>query len=281
MRLCEAPYRRRVPASMADLLHLVAHHDQPPEALAALQRGVPDAPTRAHVSGPGDPGPGRRARSRTSLADAEYSQGIGGRETQWRSPARRPDASRDGTPIGASSSFGGASQATFTDRQIELAEDLRRPGRHRHRERAPVHGARGAQQRAAGRARAADRDQRAAQGDRAVHVRSPAGLRDAGRERGPAVRGRARVRSSASTVRCCESWPRHNVSPELRAFVEQNPDRARTRQRRGARRPRAAHASTSTMSRPTPSTPTAAQAGRPHPDRAARSPCSGRTSCSA
>ena len=40
-------------------------------------------------------------------------------------------------------------------------------------------------------ARAADGDQRAAQGDRPVHVRSPAGLRDAGGECVPAVRGRA------------------------------------------------------------------------------------------
>ena len=52
---------------------------------------------------------------------------------------------------------------------------------------------RGAEQRASGGARAADRDQRAAQGDRAVHVRSQAGVRDAGRECGQVMRGRARL----------------------------------------------------------------------------------------
>ena len=36
----------------------------------------------------------------------------------------------------------------FTDKQIELAKDLRRPGGHRHRERAPVPGAAGADGRA-------------------------------------------------------------------------------------------------------------------------------------
>ena len=42
-----------------------------------------------------------------------------------------------------------------------------------------------------GRPRTADGDQRAPQGDRPVDLRSPAGLRDAGRERDPAVRGGA------------------------------------------------------------------------------------------
>ena len=48
----------------------------------------------------------------------------------------------------------------------------------------------------------------------------------------------------------------HNVSPELRAFVEAQSHRAWTPYRRGARGPRAAHRSTFTMSRPIPSTRT-------------------------
>ena len=72
----------------------------------------------------------------------------------------------------------------------------------------------------------------------------------------------------------------HNASPELRAFVERNP----IAPGRAAAAPRAPPSSgapsTFTMSRPTPSTPTGREQVRPHPDRARRSPCSGRTSCS-
>ena len=56
-----------------DLLHLVAHHDQPPEALAALHRAYPMPPTRAQVSG-------RAILDRAAAqipdvrADSEYSQ---------------------------------------------------------------------------------------------------------------------------------------------------------------------------------------------------------------
>ena len=48
----------------------------------------------------------------------------------------------------------------FTDKQIELAEDLRGPGGDRDRERAALQGARGAEPRADGGARAADGDRR-------------------------------------------------------------------------------------------------------------------------
>ena len=48
-----APVRRRTGATLAVrwaiLLHLVAHHDQPAEALAALQRAYPMRPTRAQA----------------------------------------------------------------------------------------------------------------------------------------------------------------------------------------------------------------------------------------
>ncbi|MFI5026321.1 MAG: GAF domain-containing protein, partial [Solirubrobacterales bacterium] len=66
-----------------DLLHLVAHHDQPPEALAALQRAYPMPPTRAQVSG-------RAILDRAVAqipdvrADAEYAQDMAV-QTQWRS----------------------------------------------------------------------------------------------------------------------------------------------------------------------------------------------------
>ena len=66
----------------------------------------------------------------------------------------------------------------FTDKQIELVHELRRPGRHRHREHAA------AQRAAATRsAAAADRDRRRAQGDQPLDVRSAGRARHAGRSR--------------------------------------------------------------------------------------------------
>ncbi|HKC07033.1 MAG TPA: GAF domain-containing protein, partial [Methylomirabilota bacterium] len=80
------------------LLHLVAHHDQPAEALAALQRAYPMPPTRAQVSG-------RAVLDRAVSeipdlrADVEYSQDIAV-QTQWRSLLGVPMIRADGTPIG-------------------------------------------------------------------------------------------------------------------------------------------------------------------------------------
>jgi len=81
-----------------DLLHLVAHHDQPPEVLAALQRAYPMAPTRAQVSGRAILG--RAVAQIPDLrADAEYSQDMA-LETRWRSLLGVPMMRADGTPMG-------------------------------------------------------------------------------------------------------------------------------------------------------------------------------------
>jgi GAF domain-containing protein/CheY-like chemotaxis protein len=81
-----------------DLLHLVAHHDQPPEALAALQRAYPMRPTRAQVSG--------RAILGRAVAeipdvreDAEYQQDMAV-QTGWQSLLGVPMLRGDGSPIG-------------------------------------------------------------------------------------------------------------------------------------------------------------------------------------
>ena len=144
--------------------------------------------------------------------------------------------------------------ATFHRQADHAAADVRRPGGDRAGERPPVHRAERAQRRAAGRARAADRDQRAAQGDRAVHVRSPAGLRDARRERGAAVRGRAGVhlplrRPGAASCR----WPSQSHA-EFRSSSSGIRSRPGARALRRAPRWSAAR-STFTTSRPIPSTP--------------------------
>ena len=107
---------------------------------------------------------------------------------------------RDGRPIGAIVVCRQAESRPFTEAADLASPDLRRPGRHCDRERALLtelqeknHALTAGScsgDRCPG---AADGDQRAAQGDRPVDVRSPAGLRDAGRERGQAVRGRACV----------------------------------------------------------------------------------------
>ena len=193
--------------------------------------------------------PGRRCRGGPILdravvqipdvrVDAEYPS------RTWRSrPGTRAcSASRcseDGAPIGVIVIQRAEPRAVHR-RPGRAPADLRRPGGDRDRERAPVHRAGRAQQRAAGRARAADRDQRAAQGDRPVHLRSPAGLRDAGRERGPAVCGRASVhlplRWDASARR---GQPQRHPGAERVRRAESH--RSRKAQRYGARRSRAAN----------------------------------------
>ena len=122
---------------------------------------------------------------------------------------------RDGVPIGAitvSRSRAGA----LPDRQIELLQDLRRPGGDRHRERAALQGARAAQPRP-------HRDPRAADGDRrdpARHLqladRRPAGLRHHRPERDAALRAdvlrRVSIRRAAPSLRRAH----HGSTPEAR-----------------------------------------------------------------
>ena len=73
-------------------------------------------------------------------------------------------------------------------RRARAAPDIRRPGGDRHRERAAVPGAAGAQPRADRGAGAADGDQRGAEGHQPLDVRPRAGPGDVDRERDAAVR---------------------------------------------------------------------------------------------
>ena len=83
----------------------------------------------------------------------------------------------------------------FTDKQIELVQEFRHPGRHRHREYPPA-------QRAARIAAAADRHRRRAQGHQPLDLRSANGAADAGRIGGAALRRRQWRQSRARRMAC-------------------------------------------------------------------------------
>jgi GAF domain-containing protein/CheY-like chemotaxis protein len=80
-------------------LHLVAHHNLTPEALEALQRAYPMAPSRTHVSG-------RAILDRTVaeipdvLEDPEYQHDLAV-QADWRGLLAVPMLRADGSPIGA------------------------------------------------------------------------------------------------------------------------------------------------------------------------------------
>ena len=84
--------------------------------------------------------------------------------------AWRPTAAR-GRPDRRHSSLDAIEVRPFTDKQIDLAHHLRRPGGHRDRERAPVRGGAGADGGAERGAAAADGDRRCAQGHQPLDLR--------------------------------------------------------------------------------------------------------------
>ena len=126
--------------------------------------------------------PGSRCTSPTSRRPSIPGTAI-------HSSSHRRSAAARGPPLGAAAQGRRARSAPFTiyrqevrpftDKQIELVEDLRRPGRHRHREHAAVRGGAGAQARASGVARIPDRDQRRARASSAARrsICSPCSIR--------------------------------------------------------------------------------------------------------
>ena len=143
-----------------------------------------DADTAGRARGPGGPRPRCAGRSRV-LADARARGG------EPADRPRRPHAAVRAVDRRDHDVAAGGQTVSASGRSS--SEDLRRPGRHRHRERPPVQGAGGPKPRPHRGARAADRDQRGAQGHQPVDVRPPARPEDPGRERGPAVRRTAGV----------------------------------------------------------------------------------------
>ena len=136
-------------------------------------------PSRGTRRPPGDPGAGG-VHVRDIEADSDRSI------PRWPACSASERPRRADAAGGASRSAPSrcrARRARSRDKQIELLDDLRRPGRHRHRERAAVHGAAG-EAGAHGSTRAGDRDARAADGhggdpagDRELADRPPAGVR--------------------------------------------------------------------------------------------------------
>ena len=215
----------------------------------------PRGPSQLHTGGPPGAaasvphaaGPPHDVRARDPHADRCPRRGRAGRSgvcAARRESRRLPrcprgaDAAR-GQPHGRDCCHSRAAGALLEEPD-RAASNLCRSGGHRDPERPSVQGAGGAQQRAAGRARAADGDQRAPQGDRPLHLRSAAGLRDAGRKCGEVVRGRARihlpVRRSAAPSR-----GRPQRHSRARSICRAAPCLARAWQRHRAGRPRTAH----------------------------------------
>ena len=249
------PVRRRAVAILlavdGDALHLEPRAWRRPRR-ASTSCGTPSRCRRRELrDGPGDPD--RRGRPRPRRReDPEYEYRPIGRE---RRLSQRCWASRCSARAGHRRDRRRAHRRRpFTDRADRAAQDVRRPGRHRHRERAAVPGAGGAQPRADRGARAADRDQRGPEGHQ------PLDLRPRSRSSTTLVESAARLCGRATGVHL--PVRRRGVPPSpwtatpRRAFREwsrRSPDPAgrRVGGRSGWRREGAA--STSPTSRTTPS----------------------------
>ena len=167
---------------------------------------------------------GESPTSRTCRADPATS--CGAPRAGWHLPEhrRRCPILRDGVPIGAHRVSRDPSRRPFTDRQIELLRDLRRPGRHRHRERPAVQGAGGPEPRPDRDAGAADGDQR----DPARHLaaRRPTSSRSS--TRSPRARrgsASAVLRASSGSTASCSTSSRRQDSRPRRCDAVREPSR--------------------------------------------------------
>ena len=129
----------------------------------------------------------------------------------------------EGQPIGVVT-MGRKTVAPFTDKQIELVADFRRPGRDRDREYAAVQRGAGAHRRPCGIAAAADRHRRRAQGHQPLDVRPADGAADTLVEVGRAtVRCRQGPPSPARTMACSIAREAYGFSQEFIDYVEDVP----------------------------------------------------------
>ncbi len=166
-----------------ELLHYVAQHNYTPEALDEVHRIFPTQPSRAL-------GAGRAILERVvvHIADTERSRDPAFAVARgWLS--KWPLRTHASGGYSGRRHRGGARRAPTVLRQRDrAAEDLRRPGRHRRRERPPLQGVGGAQSRPHGGLGAADRDGGDLARHQSVADRRPAGLRHDSGERRQALR---------------------------------------------------------------------------------------------
>ena len=168
-----------------ELLHWVASHNVGPSYVELVKTKYPMRPDSSQVSG--------RVllaksvvRVEDALADADYDQRFP-QAMGWRrmfgdaATLRRQSARRHCRRLGRA--------WIHSEGRRRTAEDLRRPGGDRHRERAAVRRGAGAQPRSHRGARAPDRDQRHPARHRRLAHRNPAGPHRRCRERREAVRG--------------------------------------------------------------------------------------------
>ena len=211
-----APVRGRT-ARSSRIRWQARHTSRPSQLHAGSARGAPTGafpmpPDRRIDVRARDPRRGPSSTSRTSLADPEYAQHVG-RAGGFRASLAVPML-REGSPIGAIVVIR-AQPGPFSDDADRAAQDLRRPGGHRHRERPPVQGAGGAQPRP-------DRDAGAADGDRrdpARHhpARRPTSSRSSTRScRAPRGCATADSAPSSASTASCSSFAAHRATAARR-----------------------------------------------------------------
>ena len=134
--LCEADLSG-VHTFDGELIHVGALYGRTPEETSAIQRAFPQPPSRLSVTA-------RAILTADAVQIPDHSEDpeVADSLRIFRTVLAVPMIG-DGKPIGAIS-VARRIVKPFTDRQIALLQDIRRPGRHRHQERAPLPGAPGA-----------------------------------------------------------------------------------------------------------------------------------------
>ena len=186
MRLCGANIGG-VARFDGEWVHLVAFHGISAQAEAAVKASFPMRPGRGAITARAIL-EAKPVQCPDVLADPDYELKEATRLAGYRANMAVP-MMHDAKAIGAIA-ICREQPGEFPQRQIELLQDLRRPGRDRDRERAPV-------QRDARGAGPADRRRKRAQGHQPGDLRSAAHAGHADRQRDAAVRCQPRLRLPA------------------------------------------------------------------------------------
>ena len=224
-----------------------------PEAPRRCSRRSRCAPTAAESSGRAISTRRSRPHRRRAETIREYARAASVRGRRLPKRPRGADAAR-GQPHRRHRRHRADEAAALPDDADRAAPDLRRPGGHRHRERPPVHGAGGAQPRADARRSSSRRRPARCCGHQPVAPRPPAGLRDAGRERRPAVRRGRGVHLPLRRRSSCAWRSRTTRPPSSEPSSSGIPQRPARRDRAGRAALERAHHPHPRRARPTPDT---------------------------